>query len=597
MLRALHISNLAVIADAAIELDGGLNCFTGQTGAGKSLVIGALEVLLGLRQPQDMLRQNAREGRITGEFHIASRAVRTALSAATDLPLEEDPELILVRRIYDSGRSTASVNGNPVTGTMLKAAGEILVDVHGQHDAQYLLKPGNQLSILDTFGGAVETAAGYAELYQQRTALVRQREQLDASSTLRRQQLELAEFQAAELDAAALVAGEQEELSARHKLLSNMQKIKQQAGAAYGALYEDEGAVLERLKTVAMVLLELSELDENIAPTAQQVRDAALSLDDAAYNLRRYVDRLELSPAELAEVEQRLNLVNRLIDKYARRQGTVQDVLDFREKLEEELTALRKANEDSGAVSGQITDCEEKLAATGARLTALRRRAAGRLEELVGRQLSELGMKEARFSVEFTPATEGQYLPTGLETLEFLIAPNPGQPARQLRRIASGGELSRVMLGLKSILAQADRVSVLVFDEIDANVGGRMGSVIGEKLRDLARLHQVLCITHLPQIAAFAQRHVTVRKQSAAGESYTTVETLQGEARVEELAEMITGKHRTDTSLAQARELLEIAAEKPGRPAPAKNSPRSGATPPPSRAPRPAARSRSVTKK
>lgn len=607
MLRELHISNLAVIADITVELHGGLNCFTGQTGAGKSLVIGALEILLGLRQPQDMLRKGATEGRVTGVFHITSKALREQLAGITDLPLAGEPEVIIARRIFESGRTSASINGNPITGQMLKMVGEALVDVHGQHDAQYLLKPGNQLQVIDAFAECTPLREQFSELFHQRQALVSQQKELMASRTLRRQQLELYEFQAKEIDDTQLVPGEHEELQARHKMLSNLESIKKQAGAAYGALYEDEGAVIERLKMVATVLLEIAELDETLSPISTQVKEATLSLDDAAFSLRRYVDKLDLDPAELAEVADRLNTVNRMVNKYAGSTGTLDDVLAYREQIRGQIDELKKQDEDLEGSAKEIARLEKELKSIGGQLTKARKDAVKRLIPLVHAQLADLGMKEAAFGVEFEEVVVGEGEGTekalrhkgtkalrgadaaagvpasaaaalsasvpqslsalslsdfstasGFETVEFMIAPNPGQPARPLRRIASGGELSRVMLALKSILAQADRVSVLVFDEIDANVGGRMGTVIGEKLRDLAKVHQVLCITHLPQIASFADRHLTIRKRTEGGESYTTVSVMDGEERVRELAEMITGKELTPTSLAQARELLEV---------------------------------------
>ncbi|MEI8194916.1 MAG: DNA repair protein RecN [Phycisphaerae bacterium] len=577
MLRELHILNLAVIADLKVEFDPGLNCFTGQTGAGKSLVIGALEVLLGLRQPQDMLRKGAAEGRVTGVFHIAAASLRRELGALTDLPLEDEPELIIVRRLHESGRTSASINGQPVTGAMLKAVGETLVDVHGQHDAQYLLKPNNQLLVIDDFGGSLELRTQFADLFGRRKKLLAQQQELQASRTLRRQQLELYEFQATEIDEAQLVSGELEELQARHKVLGNLEKIKQQAGAAYGALYEEEGAATERVKMIATLLLDLAQLDDSLNPVATQVRDAALQLDDAAYNLRRYVDRLDLDPAELAQIAERLNLVLRMADKYASRLGGVDEVLAYRAQIGGQIAELKKQDEDFSQIHAEISGLEKQLQQVGAALSKARKKAVDTLVPKVHAQLADLGMKEARFAVEFqhpgketapgsTHAAEGASdggmssgASTGLETVEFMIAPNPGQPARPLRKIASGGELSRVMLGLKGILAQADRVSVLVFDEIDANVGGRLGTVIGQKLRDLARVHQVLCITHLPQIASFADRHLTIRKATSHGESFTTVNVVEGDVRITELAEMITGKDITPTSLAQAKELLGLA--------------------------------------
>jgi DNA repair protein RecN (Recombination protein N) len=589
MLRELHISNLAVIQDATVEFAPGLNCFTGQTGAGKSLIIGALEVLLGLRAATDLLRQGAPEGRVTGVFHIGQAALREQIAYVADQPVGDETDLILVRRLHESGRTSASLNGSPITNAMLKQIGEIIVDVHGQHDAQFLLKPGNQLAVLDEFGECQTLRQQFAERFRQRQALIAQQRELTSSRTLRRQQLDLYDFQAKEIDDAAPQPGEFEELHARHRLLSNLEKVKKQASAAYAALYDDETAVISRLKMIAGVLIELRELDEPMTPIAQQVRDAVESLNDAAFTLGRHVDRLELDPAELAEVGDRLNLVQRLIHKYAGNGGTLDEVLAYRGQIGTQIEQLRVQDADYSGLGTQIATLDQELANLGEQLSKKRRAAAKKLEPLVHAQLADLGMKEARFLIEFqalaalkpaeadTPrrgsaARDGGSLgaavqaltlddfstASGLESVEFMIAPNPGQPARPLRRIASGGELSRVMLALKTITAQADRVSVLVFDEIDANVGGRMGTIIGEKLRHLASIHQVLCITHLPQIASFADRHLTIRKSIVAGDSFTTVTPLEGEARVEELAEMITGKDRTATSLAQARELLAI---------------------------------------
>ena len=594
MLRELHIQNLAVIQDITVELHPGLNCFTGQTGAGKSLVIGALEILLGLRQATDMVRKGASEGRVSGVFHIASENLRQEIANATDLPLEKEPELLISRRLFESGRTSASINGNPITGAMLKQVGEILVDVHGQHDAQYLLKPANQLAVIDEFGGSVELRQQFAEIFHQRQTLMGQQKELSASRTLRRQQLELYEFQAKEIDDAQLVAGEHEELTARSRLLTNLEKIKRTAGAAYGALYEEEGSIIERLKAALSVLMELSELDESLGGITTQVKEATVSLDDAAFSLRRYVDKLDLDPGELAEVDQRLNLVNRMIDKYTGRVAGagLDEVLAYREQIGKQIAELRAQDEDLTASSEMIGKLEKTLRSIGKELTAARQKAAEKLIPRVHGQLADLGMKEAKFLIEFqglevlgetqNAKHKTQNLKSGvgsmgdvfsemkvgvgdfttasgMETVEFMIAPNPGQPARPLRRIASGGELSRVMLALKGILAQADRVSVLVFDEIDANVGGRMGTVIGEKLRALAGVHQVLCITHLPQIASFADRHLTIRKEMTGKETVTTVAVMEGELRVKELAEMTSGKEITATAMAQARELLEMA--------------------------------------
>ncbi len=579
MLRELHISNLAVIADAAVEFDAGLNCFTGQTGAGKSLVLGALELLLALRSGQNMLRAGTSEARITGVFVIQNATLRRRLAEITDLPLADEPEIILVRRIHESGRTTASLNGQPLTGSMLKNIAETLVDIHGQHDAQYLLKPANQLALLDDAGHLSAIAEEFRTLYQQRRELMIQSRELGASQTLRKQQMELYEFQLRELEDAGPQAGELEVLEARHRLLSNIEKIKRLGGSAYEALYEDDAAIIGRLKTVTAVLLEAAELNPDFIATAGQVKDSTIALDDAAFTLRRTLDHLELDPEEHASVSDRLNTLNRLISKYCGHGGGLDQLLEYQESIKTQLTQLKSADQNSVDCDARIAGLEKQLFAVGAKLSQGRRNAAQVVTPGVHQQLADLGMKEARFHIEFLPVAAGAETqgrpedpfasPSGMETVEFMLAPNPGQPARPLRKIASGGELSRVMLAVKSILAASDRVSVLVFDEIDANVGGRMGTIIGEKLRDIAGRHQVLCITHLPQIAAYADRHISIRKVVRDGESFTSVATLTGQPRLEELAEMITGKNMTPTSLAQAHELLALAVRKAGPAAPA----------------------------
>jgi len=544
MLRELHISNLAVIADARIELEAGLNCFTGSTGAGKSLVIGAVQVLLGLKSPAEMLRPGAQEGRVSGIFDLNNPRTLAQIEKLTDVPVGADGgELLLTRRLYASGRSTISLNGSPITLGMLKNLSETLVDVHGQHDHQYLLRPSNQLDVLDRFGDLGPLRQTYEEVYQR--------------------------LQAGEIDAADLHAAEYAELEGRALVLRNLEKLKKEAGAVHDALYETEGSALERLKMMTGVLAELCGLDTNLKDVATTVRDATIALEEAAFDLSRYLDKLDVDPAEIAEVDQRLNTINRILSKYGR---TVQEVLDQRHELAGKIAGLEKATDDLSSLRSQVEPLDKQVRSLAAQLSDKRKTAAKRLAGKVEKQLAELGMEKAVFRIDFAaaPAEGGVLGASGIDSIEFIVQTNPGQSAHPLRKIASGGELSRIMLGLKGILADSDRISVLVFDEIDANVGGRLGSVIGRKLRGLAAHHQVLCITHLPQIASYADRHLTVRKVMARNDTQTSVRMVLGEERIGELAEMIGGPRVTDTTRAQARELLEeaqaeAAAEKPKR--------------------------------
>lgn len=567
MLRELHISNLAIIEDATLELGEGFNCFTGQTGAGKSLILGAFEILLGLRSgaAADMLRPGADEGRISGLFEIRDPDILQGISEVLDLTLPDGEPVLITRKLFASGRSSTAVNGQPVTAPMLREAGALLVDIHGQHDHQYLLRPSNQRAILDAFADANDLRAAFADTYAQMHHLIDRREQLAASGTLRRQQLDLYEFQAGEIDDAQLVEGEYDELKARHHLLANLGKLQNDAGNVHDALYDGDDTIVERLQLMTHILADLTELDEGIGEIADQVREATLSLQEAAFDLGRYTQRLELDPAEQAEIDDRLNTINRLASKYTGLGAGVDPVaelLKYRQQIEGEIVRLRGDNEDSASMDAQINALQKQLTTLGGKLSKARRAAAVKLKPLVERQLKDLGMAEAAFEVAFEPS---EVSAAGLETLEMMVRTNPGQPARPLRQIASGGEMSRIMLALKSILARSDAISVLVFDEIDANIGGRLGTVIGRKLRALAEQggHQVLCITHLPQIAAFAGRHLRIVK-SVAGkgkqrQTRTTVSKLDGKARIDELAEMLAGADATPTTRKQARELLSAA--------------------------------------
>jgi DNA repair protein RecN (Recombination protein N) len=554
MLRELHISNLAVIADARIELNARLNCFTGATGAGKSLVIGALELLLGLRSPAEMLRPGAEEARVSGVFDGIGRPILQQIERITDVAVAADGELLLTRRLYASGRSGISLNGNPITLSMLRELSEVLVDVHGQHDHQYLLKPANQLEVIDQYAGLTELRSKYRATYQQLSQARSDIEKLSTSRTLRRQQLELYRFQAAEIDAAELRPAEYEELQSRASVLENLEKLKKDAGSVHAALYEADGSVMERLKMIAGVLSELGELDFNLKPLAQAVRNATLELEDSAFDLSRYLDKLDLDPTELVTVSDRLNTINRLLNKYG---DPVTVTLAYRAELAEKITDLERADDVLENLDARIAPLAAELSTTGDALSRGRAAAAAQLAPLIERQLSELGMEKAKFAIAISACAEP--LASGMDSIEFILQTNPGLAPQPLRKIASGGEMSRIMLALKGVLAGGDRVSVLVFDEIDANVGGRLGSIIGEKLRGLSTHHQVICITHLPQIASFADRHLTVRKQVVGNETRTTVRPMDGPERLEELAEMIGGKHITDVTRAQARELLEAA--------------------------------------
>ena len=572
MLRELHICNLAVIEDATIEFGAGLNCFTGETGAGKSLVIGAFELLVGLRGGGSMLRAGAEEGRVSGLFELTDRDVVARVSELADLELDAGEaggsgesgggQLLVTRKLFASGRSSVSLNGRPATASMLREIAGLLVDVHGQHDHQFLLKPSNQLWMLDQFAAAMDLRREYGEVHRRLTALRDRRRSLQETQDLRRQKLELLEYQAEEIDAAEPAEGEYERTAAAQKRLGSLRRIREEAGGALTALYDQDGSIIERLTVILGVVNDLGELDGELVTVEQVLADALAALQDASFDLRRYLDRVRLDPAELENVTTRLDELNRLVHKYgsARGSGGLASVLEHRAQVARELQELRGEDQDLDGMDQEVAELEAQRKKLGQQLSRRRRAAADRLAPAIQEQLAELGMAAAEFHVQVEalagPEAAGA---SGMDAVEILVRTNPGQPPRPLREIASGGELSRVMLAIKSVAAGADRISVLVFDEVDANIGGRLGSVIGQKLRALAGHHQVLCITHLPQIAAFADRHLKVSKKVRRGQTHSTVTMLGADERDEELAEMIGGADVSATTRRQARELRRLA--------------------------------------
>lgn len=567
MLRELHISNLAVIEDAKLELAPGLNCFTGMTGAGKSLIIGAIEVLLGLRPANDLLRTGCAEARIAGYFQLDDPTTFAHVAAALDLapaPDANPTELLLTRRLFPSGRSTLTANGSPITAGMLKRAAERLIDIHGQHDHQYLLRPAHQLDVLDAFAKLEPLRAEYADLWGRWRHCQHQLTELRANQHLRQQQLDLYRFQADEIDAAQLQPNEGPHWTAIAKRLSSIERIRRDGGAVLSALEDGDNPLIQRAKWAASTLANLSECDRMLQNVAVSVREAAVSLQEAAFDLARFLDHLDVDQEALTHANERLTLLGKLASKYAREAPPGTDeasaVLAYRQGLAAEIANLETATADLTHLVAEEARLAESVRAVAAELTARRRKAAGTLAAAVEDSLADLGLPHARLDVRVEPLDEHSSAPlgpTGADRVEFLASTNPGLEPAPLRKIASGGELSRIMLALKGLLADQSRVSVLVFDEVDANVGGRLGAAIGRRLRDLSRSQQVLCITHLPQIACYADRHFTVRKRQTATETVSTVNPVEGDQRIAELAEMLgdTGP----AAQAQARDLLRHA--------------------------------------
>jgi len=612
MLRELHISNLAIIENIDIELAPGLNVFTGQTGSGKSLILGALELLLGLRggggDAAVMVRPGCREARVSGLFEIAGADLVERLGGALDQPLTIDEPVLITRRVSAAGRSSVSVNGLPATAGMLREAGQMLVDIHGQHDQQFLLKPANQLAILDAFAGAGESRRQFAETLAELRQSQRRLAELRYSEEKRLDSLELYRFQIDEIDSVALHPGEYDEVRARYNVLRNASHLQALSARTLDALTDGDETVLERVGALQQCGQELVRMDPGLAGFAAQLAQASELLGDAARSLERYQDALDADPSQLAEVEERLDVLNKMIHKYARSAepggDPVEAVLEYRRQIGLKVEQLEADAQTLGDLDDRIARSTKALAATGKRLTALRSKAARRLKPLIEDQFRELEMNEATFEVALSSrsADDAAIDSSGLDAMDFMVRTNPGQEMLPLRKIASGGEISRIMLALKTILAGQDQVTVLIFDEIDANIGDRLGATIGQKMRALAHGNrpgvksrpadvqsakatatsdgdaqadpncQIICITHLSQIAACADHHLQIRKEvvgkdgSAADSADITdgagrrtvakVRVLTGEQRVQELAEMMAGTSATAATITHARNLL-----------------------------------------
>ncbi|MDD5657567.1 MAG: DNA repair protein RecN [Elusimicrobia bacterium] len=535
MLKSLSIRDFAVVSELDLELGPGLNVFTGETGAGKSILIEALGFLLGARASTTWLRQGAARLRVEGVFAAGARAVT------------------LRRELDASGKSRSAVDGRPATTAELAAFGRDLVDFHGQHEHQTLLRPGAQLDALDAFAGLGEQRARTAELHRGWTQAAGQLEAARMSDAERAKRVELARLQVEELDAARLRPGEEAELEAELPLLKNSDRVRGLAESAYGLLYAGEGAALGALQKALRSLEELARFDPALGSACEGLRGAAAAVEEAARGAGALRERMEADPARLDALQQRLEALARLKRRYG---ATVAELVDKRARLAEELDCLENSEQRLAELERRQTVARDALQSACARLHKQRTAAAGKLSAALLGELRELGMPNARLDVSVESDDENPG-PGGCDSVELLLAPNPGEPLKPLRAIASGGELSRVMLALKTVFAGAGGASILVFDEVDAGVGGAVARCVGRRLADLSRRHQILCVTHLAQVACFAPVHLHVSKAVRAGRTLVRVERLEGEGRLEAVARLLGGRALTEASRRHAQELLE----------------------------------------
>lgn len=550
MLATLRVQNYALIDTVEIDFQPGFNVLTGETGAGKSILIGALNLVLGARSTGDVLRAGADKAQIDAIFLIEKPGKRLkALLEALELTLDGQ-ELHLARTISKDGRSKGYVNGAMVPISALSDIGDELVDVHGQHEHQSLLKSDRQLELLDAFGGTEEAAAamrGQVEAYRE---LERRIEGLESDDRDRTRQMEFLRFEVNEIDEAALEPGEDEALKARINLITNAETIYETASRAYARLYDqEEGPAIDQVAGAGHDLDELAEIDERFQPLATQLSEAQTALEAIATELRGYTEELEFDPEELNELNRRNSLLGALKRKYGK---TVEDILAYRDKASAELDGYENRDEQLASLKREAAVALAQIAEDGKKLTAARQKAAGKIEKEVTRALQDLGMKGARFEARLE-AVPLQL--SGFDRAAFQLAANPGEAMKPLKQVASGGEISRIMLAIKTVLAKADTIPSLIFDEVDAGIGGDVARMVARKLRAIAASHQVLSITHLAQIAAVGDAHFTVAKGNANGRTKTSVSPIAGEPREREIARLLDGSV-SKVSLEHARELL-----------------------------------------
>ncbi|HKX31968.1 MAG TPA: DNA repair protein RecN [Blastocatellia bacterium] len=568
MLRLLNINNVAVIDSLQLELRNGLNVLSGETGSGKSIIIDALGLLLGERATSDLIRTGHDRAFVEGVFDIEANLPLIELLADSGIEVDQD-ELIIRRELSLGGKGRIFVNSRAASATLLRAVQPHVIDLHGQGDQQSLLSSEAHLNLLDAFSGNEQRRQRTAQAYDSLLKLARELEDSRQSESERLQALDIVEFQLNELEQARLAAHEDEELEAERRVLANAEKLASICDEAYRYLYEDELSMLTRLGTVQRRLNDLTDLDPRFGPYLEQLISVKHLLDDTASFIRGYADGIQISPERLKVIEDRLVELDRLKRKYG---VSIDELMALREKLADRREHLLRSEERSQSLDQQLRAEFERYQREADSLAKLRASVAPKFEQEIGQEMAEVALNLARFSVRLAAQANSQLAErlhrlagieapairrTGREQVEFYFSANPGEDPRPLGAVASGGELSRLMLVLKTITAPSLFPRTLIFDEIDAGIGGKVADAVGQRLKRLAGTNQVLCVTHQSQIARYADAHFQVSKEVVAGRTITRIEELDNEGRVEELARMIGGTEVTPLARKHAKELLK----------------------------------------
>ena len=549
MLTELHIRNIAIARSASVEPGPGFTVITGETGAGKSILLDALGLVLGDRADSDMIRHGEDKADISAGFELAPD--EPARQWLQDNDLDEDGEVLLRRVIHRDRASKGYINGRPASMAMLRELGEQLVDIHGQHAHQSLLKSASQRHIVDQYAGLEEAVARLTGLYQTISQLKQRIADMQQASAQQAAQLELLQFQVSELESADIGENEIEQLDEEHKKLANASKLLEGAQSALWSLYDaDEGSVTTTLSQTVATLQELAQYDAALQGPAALLAQAQIELDESVAEIRSYQDRLELDPSRLQWVEQRLQT---LMDLSRKHRVEARELPARLAEMKQQLDDIENADANVEALQQQLTDLEAQYDRLADEISAGRRQAAAELTEKVTEEIHKLGLGDGQLIVDVTDAEPSAH---GRDNISFLVSANPGQPPRPLNKVASGGELSRISLAIQVVTARINQIPTQIFDEVDAGIGGSIAEIVGQQLRELARNRQVICITHLAQVAAQGHTHIRISKSPETG---TLLDNLGERERVEELSRMIGGVRITDQTRAHASELLESA--------------------------------------
>ena len=553
MLTHFRVQNLAIVEEARVAFGEGLNVITGETGAGKSILIGALDLILGGRADKSLIRTGSTEALVEATFELADAKSVDAVLTEAGLPACEDGNLIIRRTLATTGAGRCLLNDAPTTVQTLRKVGDLLVDIHGPYDHQSLLDPAFQLDLLDAFGRCHAPRDAYQECFRALQALEQRRAELAGDSTDVAAEIDRLRFIVDEISAAKLTPADEEDLVNEHAAAANAEAILKTGGALVAALTEGDGSVFDLLATAQQRLAELARLLPEAAEWHKEAQSAAVQIQELSRVVTDRMERIETDSNRLQELELRMALVQKLKRKHG---PSLAEVLATHERHSARLADLLTRGERLTALDREIAAAQKQLTGKAAALTKARQAASGTLAKAITKELRDLGFLKSGFGVEVLPCPPRA---SGADEVRFGFAPNPGEPMRPLRDIASSGEISRVMLAVKTVLAKHDRIPVLVFDEIDANIGGEVGRAVGIKLRGVAASHQVLCITHLPQVAVYGQQHFVVGKEVRGNRTFANIAAVEKADRIEEIARMLGGRDSTSVTLDHAREMLKAA--------------------------------------